>query len=244
VETARLTKWFLRIFIVSIIATALIGAAAIASPGSGWLEEAKVLLTTATIAAASVCGLACGGCLQRGHRVLPVAGLILTGISAALILIGLWPEIGAELYWKLTACLAFFAVACAHLSMLFMANLAGSYRWAYLVAYQLILGVAALLAAGVLTDILFENENYIRFIGVVSVLVGAITLLIPVFHYLSRDVVAARNAEADPLFVVEEEIARVKKQLIELENKRRMLLGRVEGAPVARAAGAEDGPAR
>jgi hypothetical protein len=244
VETAWLTKWFLRIFIVSIIVTALIGAAAIAAPGSGWMEEAKVLLTTVTIAAASVCGLACGGCLQRGHKVLPIAGLILTGISAVMILIGLWPEIEWEAYWKITACLSFFAVACAHLSMLLMANLAGSYRWAYLAAYQLILGLAALLAVGVVTDILFEKEDYVRLTGVVSVLVAAITLLIPVFHYLSRDVVAAMRAETDPLFVVEEEIARVKKQLIELENKRRLLLGRVEGAPAGGAAGAEDGPAR
>ena len=69
-------------------------------------------------------------------------------------------------------------------------------------------------------------------------LVAAITLLIPVFHYMSRDHFAAAQAEADPLFVVEEEIARVKKRLIELENKRRVLLGRVE------IIGAEDGPAR
>jgi hypothetical protein len=121
--------------------------------------------------------------------------------------------------------------------MLFLANLAGVYRWAYLVAYQLILGLAALLAAGVFSEVLFDKESYVRFTGVVSVLVAAITLLIPVFHYMSRDQFAAARAEADPLFVVEEEIARVKKRLIELENKRRVLLGRVE------VAGAKDAPA-
>jgi hypothetical protein len=85
--------------------------------------------------------------------------------------------------------------------------------------------------------VLFDKESYVRFTGVVSVLVAAITLLIPVFHYMSRDQFAAARAVADPLFVGEEEIARVKKRLIELENKRRVLLGRVE------VAGAEDAPA-
>ena len=144
----QLTKWFLRIFIISIIATALAGAAAIAVPSGGWLAEAKVLLTTATIAAASICGLACGGCLSRGHTVLPIAGLVLTTIAAALVLIGLWPEIDSEIYWKVTASLAIFAIACAHLSMLFMANLAGPYRWAYIIAYQLILGLASAARGG------------------------------------------------------------------------------------------------
>jgi hypothetical protein len=222
----HLTKWFLRIFIVSIIATALIGAVAIAIPQGGWLAEAKVLLTTATIAAASICGLACGGCLSRGHKVLPIAGLVLTAISAVLVLVGLWPEIDSVTYWKLTASLAIFAVACAHLSMLFMANLAGTFRWAYIIAYQLILGLAALLVAAIVFEILFDNENYLRFTGVVSVLVAAITLLIPVFHYLSHDEFAAAKVEADPLFAVDEEIARLKKRLLELENKRRVLLGR------------------
>lgn len=235
-NASRLAKLCLRIFIVSIVVTAVIGIAAISIPGSLRWYEIKILLTTLTIAAASVCGLASGGCLSRGHTILPVSGLVLTGITAVLFLVGIWSEPRAETFWKTSFVLLFYAVACAHLSMLYMANLAGSYRWSYLVAYQLILGLATLLAVGIVFEFI-ETEAYWRFTGVVSILVAAITLLIPVFHYLSRDIVAAAQAEADPLFAVEEQIARLKKQLIELENKRRMLLGRPE-------IGAEDGPAR
>ncbi len=223
----RLTKTFLYVFIASIVVAAMIGIAAIGIPSKNWEYESKVFLTTAIIAGASVCGLACGGCLTRGHKVLPTAGLVLTGLSAVLLLIGLWSEINSVLYWKTTVTFAFYAVACAHLSMLFMANLAGGYRWAYVVAYQLILGLATLLAAGV--DFEFFNkggEGYWRLTGVVAILVAAVTLMIPVFHRLSREEIAAREAEADPLFAVESEIAAVKKRLIELENKRRILLGR------------------
>ena len=121
--------------------------------------------------------------------------------------------------------------------MLFMANLAGSYRWAYLVAYQLILGLATLLVAGLVFGF-FDNEGYWRLTGVISILVAAITLMIPVFHRFSREEVAKQQAEVDPLFAVEEEIASLKKRLMALESKRQMLVVR------ASVVGAEDGPAR
>jgi hypothetical protein len=224
-NSRHLTKIALRLFIVSVCAAALVGIWAIAIPSENWDFRFKVFLTTAIIAAASVCGLACGGCFSRGHRILPGAGLGLAIISAVLLLVGMWSEIPSESYWKVTVSLSFFAVACAHLSMLFMANLAGSYRWAYLIAYQLILGLAALLSAGAVFEY-FDEEGFWRLTGVISILVAAVTLLIPIFHRFSRDAVIAAAANADPLFAVEEEIARLKKRLLELEHKRRVLLER------------------
>src|SRR5262245_41328683 len=111
-NSQRLTKVFLRLFIASIVAGALIGIAAIGIPSENWEFQFKVLLTTAIIAVASICGLACGGWLTRGHRVLPTAGLVLTGVGAALLLLGVWAEINSEWYWKTAMPLVFFAVAC------------------------------------------------------------------------------------------------------------------------------------
>lgn len=241
----KLTKRFLRLFIGSIVITALMGLYVIALPSENWDFEFKVIVTTLTIAAASVCGLACGGCLSRGWRFLPLAGLILTGLTACLTLVGTWlhnwPFGGNwefwERYWLATAVLGCYAVACAHLAMLFLTNLASAYRWAYLVAYFLIFGLATVIAAAIVNEDLVEHESYWRLVGALSILVAAITLLMPVFHWLSREEVAAATAEADPLFAVEEEIARSQKRLIELENKRRLLLGRASAGP-------DDGPAR
>lgn len=226
----RLTKILLWLFIVSIVATALMGIVAISGVTQEWVER-KVLLTTLVIAAACVCGLVCGGCVTRGHRILPVAGLALTSVAAAMLLAGIWTEFRSESYWKATAAASFFGVACAHLSMLLMASLARGYRWAYLIAYLLILGLAALMSVGFALE-LFEKqgyENYWRLCGVVAILAAAITLVIPAFHRFSREEVAARKAAADPLFAVDEEIARLKKQLLELESERRVLLGRTVG---------------
>jgi cytochrome c oxidase subunit IV len=236
-SSQNLTKLCLRIFIASIVIAAVMGIVAIGVPSQNWELELRIFLTTATIAGASVCGLACGGCLTRGHRILPTAGLVLTGLSACLLLAGVWGRIESENYWKTTASLSFFAVACAHLSMLFMANLAGGYRWAYLVAYPLILGLATLLGAGLVFDF-FDNQGYWRLTGVISILVAAITLMIPVFHRMSRDEIAVQQANADPLFAVDEEIASLKKRLIELENKRRVLLVKADIIAAA------DSPAR
>jgi hypothetical protein len=232
-DSQRLVKVLLRLFIASIVATTLVGLYVIAIPSQDWEYEIKVLLTTATIAGASICGLACGGCMTRGRRVLPTIGLVLSVASAALAMFGIWaaPWNGPsnwdfwEVYWKCTAVVIFYAIACAHLSMLLMARLDGMYRWAYLVAYYLILGLATVLSFGVALEF-FEQEGYWRLTGALSILVAAITLLVPVFHWLSHKAAEAQEAEVDQLFAVEEELARVKKRLIELENKRRILLGR------------------
>ena len=153
-----------------------------------------------------------------GRTILPLAGRLLPLLAACLILIGIWPDIDSASYWKLTASVCFFAVACAHLSMLFMANLAACYRWAYLVADLLIFGLATLLAAGIAWEF-FNAETYVRLTGAVSILVAAITILIPVFHFLSRDQIAATTAEANPPLAIDEEIARLKQHLVELEDQ-------------------------
>lgn len=229
----RLVKILLRLFILSIVGTALAGLYVLAVPSQNWDYEIKVLLTTATIAGASICGLACGGCLLLGQRTAPMAGLALNALSACLILIGIWAQPWRhssnwdfwEGYWKLTTSLTVYAIAFSHLSLLLMARLAGAYRWAYVVAYYLILGLATVVAAGILFEY-FDKEEYWRTTGALSIMVAAITLMIPVFHRFSRDLVAAEIAATDPLLAVEAELAQAKKRVIELENQRRILLGR------------------
>lgn len=235
----QLTRISLWLFVASIAISAIFGIYAIAVPTGNWDFKLRIFFTTATVAGASVCGLSCGSCLSRGHRVLPTAGLFLTCVSTALILLGLWAIPERRLshprflqhYWETTWVLAVFAIACGHLSLLLKSNLAERYCWAYPLAYFLVFSLAALILVGVVVDKLPENDMYWRAIGILSILVAAITLLIPVFHRFSRDEVAAKLAEADPLLAIDEEIARVKKQLIELENRRRVLLGRSENDP-------------
>jgi len=156
---------------------------------------------------------------------MPVAGIALALLSGGLAMAGLWMEIESETYWKLFIVTISFAVGCAHLSMLLMARLHGAYRWAHLFCYQLILGLAGLVAIGVVGE-LFDHEAYWRLTGVVSVAVAAITLVTPVFHFLSRDSAVEVHESGDPLLKVEEQIAHHKKQLLALQAERSKLLGR------------------
>jgi hypothetical protein len=220
---SQFTRVCLRLFIVSVIASALVGAAALAIPTGNWDFEIKVFLTTLIIAGASVCGLACGGCWTLGKRVLPGIGVACTVIAASLGLLMLWGEIGEEQLGKTVIVITTFAIACSHLSMLLLAKLHRSYQWAQLVAYQVILGLAILISAGIVFEF-FDNEGYWRLTGVVSIASAAITLIIPVLWRLSRDLDDHEVASTDSILKIDEEIARCKKELMDLQAKRLRLL--------------------
>jgi len=150
----------------------------------------------------------------------------------------MWSEIVEEWLGKPTLVAAAYGVACSHLSMLLLARLHRSYRWAHLVAYQVILGLATLIAAGILFDF-FDNEGYWRLTGVISIASAAITLIIPVLWRLSRDLDDHEVASTDSILKIDEEIARCKKELMDLQAKRLRLLDAeraVEASPFTNSA--------
>src|SRR5262245_11653507 len=117
-------KAFLYALIGSVVLGALLGILTILSGHFGWLEI-RVLLTTVTVAGASICGLACGAYLstKRG-TILPLAGIGLTLLAAVMVIAGIWQATLSDGYWQVATSASVFAVACAHLSLLSMARLA------------------------------------------------------------------------------------------------------------------------
>jgi hypothetical protein len=229
---SQFTRVCLRLFIVSVIASALVGAAALAIPTGNWDFEIKVFLTTLIIAGASVCGLACGGCWTLGKRALPAIGVICTVVAACLWLFCLWGNVVEEWIGKPALIATAFGVACSHLSMLLLAKLHRSYQWAQLVAYQVILGLAILISAGIVFEF-FDNEGYWRLTGVVSIASAAITLIIPVLWRLSRDLDDHEVASTDSILKIDEEIARCKKELMDLQAKRLRILDEERAAEMS-----------
>lgn len=229
---SQFTRVCLRLFIVSVIASALVGAAALAIPTGNWEFEIKVFFTTLIIAGASVCGLACGGCWTLGHRALPAVGMGCTLVAASLGLFLLWGEIFNETLGKSAIIATTFGVACSHLSMLLLAKLHRSYRWAHLVAYQVILGLAILISAGIVFEF-FDNEGYWRLTGVLSIASAAVTLIIPVLWRLSRDLDDHDVEQTDSILQIDESIARCKKELMDLQAKRLRALDAERAAEVS-----------
>ncbi len=179
--------------------------------------QLKVLLTTLTISAASLCGVCCGAALEiRSSRGLPMMGIFLAGIAAMLVISAIWLEPHAEAFWKTTSTISIFAFALSHLSLLSLARLTESYEWAMRAAYIVVLSVACLLAGLIFWEP--SNEVLFRSLGVLGVLDGAITVLIPIFHRLSR--ADLRREKALPLAEIDREIAQLENRLRELKAKK------------------------
>lgn len=213
------TKAFLYSLVASVLLSALLGIIAILSGKFGWFEI-RIILTTVAIAAGSICGLACSAYLTTtAGRALPLTGIVLAFVAAALIIAGMWSDARSEAYWNLTTSTSVFAVAFAHLSLLSMARLAAKFQWSLATAYVIILGVACLIVA----MIYFELHDIAMFqlLGVVAIADAAISILVPIFHRLSRSELPIPEAEFKPTdreCEIESEIRQLKRQIAELER--------------------------
>jgi hypothetical protein len=211
-ETLWAKRAFLRSLIVSVLLSALLGIVAILSGGFGWLEI-RVILTTVTVAIASLSGLACGAAIASGaSRALPRSGIALTLAAAAMVLLGIWTDVNGTGFWKLTVSIAVFAVACAHLSLLSMARLGESYRWSLRAAGVAIFGVASLIVGVILFEL--NEGGMFQLLGVAAIADAALTILVPVFHRLSR-------ADSGSAGAIDAEIAQLKRRIVELERIQR-----------------------
>lgn len=227
---SNLKRPLLYALVGSVVLGALLGIALVMQNTWGWFEV-RVMLTTVTVAIASLCGLACDlSRTPRGANILPRCGLLLTLVAASLILVGMWTDMNKDGFWKVTASVSIFAVATVHICLLSIARLAKRFRWVYFVACQVIYGLAVLLSVIVFWEL--ENERMFRFVAMISIVDAALTLVIPLLHRISRTddlqatiagPMAARNVAA-----IEVEIGALKKRIAELEKLRLEMLDRDE----------------
>jgi hypothetical protein len=188
----KLALWFL---IASVAISAAFGIIAILTGKFGSFEI-RIILTTVTISAASICALASGALWEgRGRRILPVAGIVLAVIAAVLLITGIWLEPSATQFWKLTASLGVLAAATAHACLLSLAKLARRFSWASVTT----LAAIYLLAFLIVLSIYIEPQGDLgfRLIGVTAIVVAALTIMIPIFHRLSRDDLSLAVAERE-----------------------------------------------
>lgn len=177
----KIALWFL---IVSVAASAVLGIIIVLA-GSFSALQIKIVLTTLTISAASICALASGALWERRRRLfLPLAGTILALLSAVLVILGIWTEAGSDEFWKFTVSVSLLGVATAHACLLALANLARQFVWARVAAF-----VAVYFLAGLFIYIIYfqpKGDSGVRIIGATGIVVAALTILTPIFHRLSR----------------------------------------------------------
>jgi hypothetical protein len=186
----------LRVLIGSIAVSAVLGVWAILVGDFGEFE-AKVLLTSLTVSGASILAMACGAAWERRSLVRAAAAGIGTAVvTGALILVGIWGEVGDDEFWRTTAMFSIVACACAHASLLSLAVLESRFRWVQWAAF----GLDAALAGSLILFVwdAWTDESAERFIGVVSILLASATIAAPVLHRMSR--LPAAGVLADALF--------------------------------------------
>ena len=219
--TMNLKRTFLYTLIGAVALSAILGIAGILGGSGGWVEF-RMLLTTVTISGASICGLACGAYLEtRRGRVLPVVGLGLALLAGFLVIVALWFEPKADAYWRLTGCTSTMAVAFAHLSCLSMARLANRFRWARYAGFCFVLAVAGIIVAMILANER-GGESVWKVLAIMAIGAASLTVLTPIFHWLSRHDLAETVSDPDARRrFIDDEIATLKARIVDLEQQKR-----------------------
>lgn len=177
----RIALWFL---IVSVSLSALLGIFAIIRGNFGDFEV-RVILTTVTISAASICALAAGALWEsRSARTFPALAVALALLAAALIIIGIWGRISTTAYWKFSVSVGVLAIACAQACLISLARLATRFAWTRTITMIAIFLLAALIIFAVYGEV--KEEGYYKAMGATAILVAALTIMMPIFHRLSR----------------------------------------------------------
>ncbi len=212
----NLKRLFLYTLIASVVFSALMGIGVILLGNFGELEVG-VLMTTLTITVTSIAGLACGAYYESGRgRTLPTVGITLSVSAALMVMLIIWNVLDDNsTYIKATLTVAMLAVSASHLSLLSMARLDNRFAWSRFAAFVFI----GLLDTILLYILWFEptsSGNAIaRIIGVLSILIAAITVITPVFHKLSSGELTTGKIDA--------EIEQLRARIEELETKRARL---------------------
>jgi len=210
-----LKRWFLYSLIGSVTISALLGIGTILIGDFGWVEL-RILLTTLVISGASLCGLSCGAAIEaKRSRLLPSAGIIFSILAAFLLIIGIWGEVDAELFWKIAVSMVVFAVSTSHVSLLMLARLSPRYEWAKWAAPLSVYAVALQIVGMMWME--FDDEGAFRLLGITSIIAGAMTIVIPVLHRLSHNDMSDNPQEAT-LQDVEEKIRRYRRRLKKLKR--------------------------
>jgi hypothetical protein len=205
---------FLYLLMASVALSAVIGIVVLIFGNFGEFET-KVLLTTLTVTVTSILGLACGAYLETGRgRVIPIAGIVVAVVSCVMWVYLVWHgTVNEDFYAQFLLSLTLFSAMCAHISLLSLATLDKRFIWS---RYAFILTdsvMTAYLLFLIWNDKWIDSDITPRIIGVLSIVVAALTLVTPVFHKLST---GTTRSAAD----IDSEIEELKARIADLETQR------------------------
>jgi len=204
---------FLNTLIASVAISALIGIGVLLFGNFGSFEV-RVMMTTLTVTGMSILGLASGAFLESGRgRTLPLAGIVFSILAGVMTFFIIWDVLDeSENYIKLTGTVTLLALSCSHLSLLSLARLDQRFAWSLIAAYVCVWSLTAILLFLMWFEPAGDSDIVFRLIGILSILIAALTVMTPVFHKLSTS--------GDGIAEIDAEIAKLKLRIEELEKKK------------------------
>lgn len=204
-------KLFLYLLIGSVAISAAIGIGVLLFGNFGHVEV-RILMSTLTVTGASIMGLACGAYYETGRgRVMPLAGILLAIVAAILTFFIIWNVgDGSETFLKVTGNVSLVALASSHLSLLSLAYLDRRFVLTRTVAQICVWTLIALFTYIIWAEPAGDSDILYRTIGVLGIMLAAVTVVTPVLHRLSS---SASDTEK-----IDAEIERLKTRIHELEE--------------------------
>ena len=184
-NTANMKKRFLRAFVGFLGLTAFIAIVSVLSGEFGELQV-KILVTSFTVSAASICSMSCAAFIEKQkQQELGFSGILLSVVAAVLLILLIWLEFGNEWYFKITFTVAVCAVAFAHAFLLVLPDLENKHTWIQKAAAISIAVLGSQIIVAIWAEI--DHEAYIRALAVVAIIVVLETLLVPLFMKLKTN---------------------------------------------------------
>lgn len=180
-------KIALFIFFASVAVNAALGIVALFA-GEFGETQGKVLMTSLSISAASVGSLAMLPARERGLLGnVPNAGIVLIITGFALLIILVWTDFSSDNFARTVGSVLTLALAAAYSSLIVLAAVADRFKLVMRAAFALVTVLAVIIVVMLWAEPRGDVDWVGRIIGLISILLAAVTVSIPVLHRLSRD---------------------------------------------------------
>jgi hypothetical protein len=197
----------------------------------GVTAEYKPLATAFALLGANFFLIPMAFYFEKKHaKLIPLIGLLATLVTTGFTLSLIWdlaPQ--TEAGRKIFLIIYLIALACFYLSLILRVNLIKKFQWS-LPAVQVCVGMlvalySSLIAISAKDDL--PSEFFYRSMTILAILITALTVIIPIFHFLSRSAV---KPDVSGIAEIDQEMARLKRRLAELEETKREIENRTPSA--------------
>jgi hypothetical protein len=176
--------------------TAIIGIFSLIFGAWGKIQF-KILSTCLTISMSSIAALSCAAAVEKKRQIyLAFPGIILSLLTALLLIFGVWAGIREGEFWQAVATGIVLSIGLSHACLLGFAKLPAHFSWVLPATSASILLLTAQISAAIIFGI--DEEAYYILLGVVAIIVGLETVAVPILAVLGRQSKGATTEVYEP----------------------------------------------